>query len=94
MMQTGIQPCFSRHCHRVVDLIWREANDQHDTRNTNHPRHFAAKFSATLSRGDCGLACLVNHVNEQEEHGEAWKRHFEQDLNDSHNTTDWLLTPV
>ena len=94
MVRFGIQPCFSRHCQGVVGLTWREANDQHDARGTNHPRHFAANFSAALNRGDCGVACLVNHVNEQEQHGEAWKHHFEKDLNDSHNTTDWLLTPM
>ena len=94
MVQFGIQPSFSRHCHRVVDLIWREANDQHDAGGTNHPRHFAAKFSTALNRSDGDLACLVNHVNEQEQHGEAWKHNFKKDLDDSHNTTDWLLTPV
>ena len=49
MVQFGIQPCFSRHCQRVVRLTWREANDQHNAGGADHPRHFPAHFSPALS---------------------------------------------
>ena len=49
MVHFGIQSCFSRHCQRVVDLIWREANDQHNAGGTDRARHFPVHFSPALS---------------------------------------------